>query len=270
MQEHRMLPKPAYLGVEHAVRFQDQSVAEAYRFHSPYPDELFDFLDRLLVDEPRTVLDVGSGTGDIARRMVDRVERVDAVDVSLQMIEQGKQQPNGKHPQLNWIARRIEEASLHPPYALITAGESLHWMEWEIVLPYFRTILTPHGSLAIMTRREQKSPWHEPLLVTIRHFSTSKAYRPFDMIEELTQRHLFRTQGTMETEPVAFTQSVDDYIEHFHSMSSFSREHMGLEQASAFDREVRALIAPYVQDGLITRSVFALVTWGKPGFFAED
>lgn len=269
MQEPIILPKPAYLGVEYAARFQDQSVAEAYRFRSPYSDELFDFLASLLVDEPRTVLDVGSGTGDIARCMVERVDRVDAVDVSQQMIEQGKQQQNGQHARLNWVVGRVEEAPLRPPYALITAGESLHWMEWEYVLPYFHTLLTPHGSLAILTRREQDSAWFEPLIATIRRFSTNKEYRPFNMVEELTKRQLFHAQGTLETPPVPFVQSVKDYIAHFHSMSSLSREHMGLEQATAFDNEVQAIIAPYVQDGMITRSVFASVTWGKPGFSEE-
>jgi hypothetical protein len=34
-----------------------------------------------IADEPRRVLDVGAGSGDIARRLVDFVEQVDAVSM---------------------------------------------------------------------------------------------------------------------------------------------------------------------------------------------
>jgi len=51
------------------------------------------------------------------------------------MIEQGKQLPNGDHPQLRWICGKVEEVRLSPPYALITAGSSIHWMQWERAFP---------------------------------------------------------------------------------------------------------------------------------------
>jgi predicted TPR repeat methyltransferase len=79
-------PRPEYLGRAYAERFRDQSVVDSYHFRPPYPEETFDILLSLLTDEPRAVLDVGSGSGDIARRLVDHVERVDAVDFSLPMI----------------------------------------------------------------------------------------------------------------------------------------------------------------------------------------
>jgi predicted TPR repeat methyltransferase len=96
-------PRPEHLGRAYAERFRDQSVVDAYHFRAPYPEETFDILLSLLTDEPRAVLDVGSGSGDIARRLVDRVERVDAVDFSLPMIEKGKTLPKGNHPRLRWI-----------------------------------------------------------------------------------------------------------------------------------------------------------------------
>ena len=46
----------------------------------------------------------------------------------------------------------METAPLDPPYALVTAGESLHWMAWEVVLPRFAAALVPGGLLAIADR----------------------------------------------------------------------------------------------------------------------
>src|SRR5437667_4994755 len=164
-------PRPEHLGIEHAARFRDQSVVDAYHFRPPYPEETFDILVSLLSDESRAVLDVGSGCGDIARRLVDRVERVDAVDFSLPMIEKGKTLPKGNHPRLRWIYGRAEEAPLDPPYALITAGQSIHWMDWDVVLPRFRTALTPHGSVVLVSI-EGNLPWDDEILPIIKCYST--------------------------------------------------------------------------------------------------
>ena len=81
-----MSPKPEYTGATRAERadtFQQVGVAESYRFRPQYPSELIDLLVPLAGSkEPRSVLDVGCGTGDLAWPMASLVERVDAVDLS--------------------------------------------------------------------------------------------------------------------------------------------------------------------------------------------
>jgi trans-aconitate methyltransferase len=125
-----MLPKPKHLGPEYSAQFQDRSVVTAYPNRPPYPAEVFALLASLITDAPRAVLDVGCGDGAIARHLVERVDRLDALDFSEAMIAQGRWLPNGDHPKLYWIAGRAEDALLRSPYALITAGASLHWMDW--------------------------------------------------------------------------------------------------------------------------------------------
>ncbi|HET9979541.1 MAG TPA: methyltransferase domain-containing protein, partial [Ktedonobacterales bacterium] len=132
-----MKPKPTFLGQQFASAFQEESVAEAYQQRPPYPDAVFDILTRLIVDQPSRVLDAGCGTGFIARRLVGRADHIDAVDISPAMVERGKHLPGGDSPSLEWIVGAAEDARLNPPYALITAGDSLHWMEWAVVLPRF-------------------------------------------------------------------------------------------------------------------------------------
>src|SRR6266480_1225992 len=99
-----MQPKPEYFGTSYAEAFKDQQVVDAYRYRPAYPQEVFDMLAGLITDEPRTMLDVGAGSGDIARQCVEFVERVDAVDCSQAMIDKGKHLLNGDHHRLNWIA----------------------------------------------------------------------------------------------------------------------------------------------------------------------
>lgn len=69
---------------------------------------MFAILVSLLTDEPRTIQDLGVGSGDLARRLVEVVRWVDAADFSERMIEYGKQLPNGSHPHLRWIYGKFE------------------------------------------------------------------------------------------------------------------------------------------------------------------
>ncbi len=236
-----MIQKPKQFTTEHAEAFKDLGVVEAYRHRPPYPPEVFNILAGLINGEPRHVLDVGCGTGYIARYLADHVERLDAVDFSRQMIEQGKRLPNGDDPRIRWLHGSAEEVMLDPPYVLVTAGESLHWMDWSIALPRFREVLVPGGYLAIVVQRPTPDPW-SMLSEIIPQYRTGAGYQAYNMVDQLERHGLFRKVGEKETAPMPFAQPLDDYIESYHSRSGFSRERMGPAQADAFDREARRIL----------------------------
>ncbi len=259
-----MKPKPKHLAPKYGAQFKDQSVVEAYRRRPPYPDETFDILENLIKTKPSRVLDVGCGTGYLARPLSQRVEAVDAVDFSTNMITQGKQLPNGDAPNLRWIEGAVERVALSPPYALVTAGESLHWLDWAVVLPRFRELLAPDGMLAIVSKRFSSQPWHAELREILSHYSTNQAYEPYDLVEELTSRSLFKQQGEQETEPVVHRQSIAAFVESFFSTNGFSRERMGPEQAEAFETAVTHLVQSYLAEETFEFQVSGHVVWGKP------
>lgn len=259
-----MLQKPKHLGPEYADQFKDFSIVEAYRHRPPYPAEVFDILASLISEQPRHVLDVGCGTGHIARRLVDRVEWLDAVDFSRHMIEKGKRLPDGDNPHLRWLYGRVEDVVLDPPYALITAGESLHWMTWDVVLRRFREILTPNGYLAIVERGIMSNPRHDQLKEIISQYATNKDYQPYNLIEELEMRGLFQKVGEKVTTSVPFVQFVDDYIESFHSKNGFSRERMNPEAAHAFDQEAKKILLKSYSDSVMSLQVVGHIVWGIP------
>lgn len=260
-----MLPKPAHLGPVYAAQFADPSVAAAYPHRPQYPAETFDILAGLVTAAPRAVLDAGCGTGDLARPLAARADRVDAVDPSAAMLTLGRTLPGGDAPHLRWIHGTMEEAPLRPPYALITAGESLHWMDWAAVFPRFRAALAPAGYLAIVSRGSPDLPWWDDLLRTIQRYSTNKEFQPYDLLVELDARSLFRVEGRRRTAPVPFRQSVDAYVESVHSRNGFSRDRMTAADADAFDAAARALVTPYAaDDGLLHMQVVGSVVWGEP------
>ena len=259
-----MPSRPDFWGKEFGTRFQNQNVADRYHLRATYPPETFHFLANLIIDEPRIMLDAGSGTGDVARHMLEYVERIDAIDISVPMMERGKALPGGDSPKIHWIHGAIEDTPLAPPYALVTTGQSLHWMEWDIVLPRFAHSVTPHGMLAIVNADVVSNAWSENLRDLFRRYATNPTYQPFDMIEELEKRRLFQKMGEICTLLVPFEQSVENQVEAFHSQSSLSRDHMTPENAAAFDTEVRDLLNSYAQDGKVTIQIYGHIVWGKP------
>ena len=259
-----MLPKPAHLGPAYAAVFTDPSVAAAYPHRPPYPPELFDLLLELIPAGPRVVLDIGCGTGDLARPLAARVDRVDAVDPSAAMMTLGRALPGGAAPRLRWIEGRLEDAPLRPPYTLVTAGESLHWMDWPVALPRLAAVLAPGRLLAIVKRDEIGSPWRADLGELLGRYSTNRDYQPYDLIAELEGRALFRPVGQRQVGLRPFAQPIDSYIESIHSRNGFSRERMTETAAAAFDAAVRRLLAGHAQDGIVQLRVAATVVWGVP------
>jgi hypothetical protein len=84
------------------------------------------------------------------------------------------------------------------------------------------------------------------------------------LASELATRGLFTEAGREECTEPRFSQSVDDYVESFHSRNGFSRERMNPESALAFDRALRDAVLRHCPDGVVRASLSALVVWGRP------
>ena len=258
-------PKPKGLRVDYASQFKDASVASAYRFRPPYPSAVFPLLSDLVIGDPRRVLDAGCGTGFVARPLARHVDQIDAVDFSKPMLEIARTLPGGDRENLRWFHGALENIDLDSPYGLVTAGESLHWMEWSSVLPRFRHLLHPGGFVALVgTASLDQVPWWQELLPVIQRFSTNRDFKPYDTVKELSDRGLFAVKGSARTEPETFTQSVFDYVESFHARNGFSRERMRPDHAAAFDAAVAAIVAPYAPDGMLSFRRQGTLVWGIP------
>jgi len=195
-----------------------------------------------LSGEYGVVLDVGCGTGDLARRLAPLVERVHAVDFSSAMIEHGRHLAGGDAANLRWMLGAVEEVHFGAAYGLVTAGESLHWMDWEVVLPRFAEVLTANGVLAIAGRSWDGPPmlW-ERLLPIIERYTPVRDFRPYNLVQDLVDRRLFEKLGEQRFGPEPWLPSIDEYLECRHSQRGLSRTHMGPEAVEGW------------------------ITWGKPG-----
>jgi trans-aconitate methyltransferase len=264
-----MSPKLKQFSDEYAAVFQDASVVEAYHHRPPYPAATFrllaDLIDRNV--SPCCVLDVGCGRGEMSSNLRGVADHIDAVDVSVAMIKAGKRMPYGTDPKIQWIVGKAEEVELNPPYALIVAAASIHWMDWEVTLPRLGRALSHDGYLALVETLIMPYAWRAELVPILARFSMNQDFEPYNMLtvaEELTRRGLFEQRGIIEIEAEPFIQGVDEWVETFHAANGFSRDRMGNELAAEFDQQVRALIVRYCPTGEVVQQVGARVIYGKP------
>ncbi|TMC79374.1 MAG: class I SAM-dependent methyltransferase [Chloroflexi bacterium] len=244
--------------------FLDAEVVRNYRYRQPYPTEVFQILEGLLV-APRTVLDVGSGTGALTIGLARFAERVDAIDPSAAMIREARGVPGGDSERIRWTLGTAETAPLDPPYGLVTAGASIHWMDPEVVMRRFRAALAPGARLAIvdMENVHPQGPHRDEFLSVIRRHSALEHHDDFvGLLTKLERDGHFAREGDHRTRPVPFEQSVDDYMAMLASTSSLSRATLG-DRSDAFEAEARAVLSRHHIDR-IRFDVVGMVAWGLP------
>lgn len=266
MQINKLAPKPGHLGPRYGAQFQDHSVARAYYARPPYPHAFFDILETLQSPLQRgRILELGCGTGDATFGLAARAERIDAVEPSAAMLSAARCRPDANDTHIRWLHATAEQAEFEGPYSLAFAAESLHWMEWDVVLPKVAAALTP-GAFFVVAERStcECMPWETELRDLISKHSTNREYRPYDLIMELTSRGLFREVGRCTTLPEPFTQSIQDHIELMHSRNGFSRARMSAQSAAEFDSLYRQLLGRYCADDIVRMQTVVEIIWGVP------
>ncbi len=268
-----MRPKPAHLDARYAAQFKDASIAAAYAARPPYDPACFAIMERLLAPGGRRVLELGSGSGDATFGLLERNLPIDAIEPSPAMHAMARNRPGAADPRIRWICASAEAAEFDGPYALALAAESMHWMQWDLVLPKIARALAEGALLVLAERRQGPASWDDRIRDLIRMHSTNQEYAPYDLVDELSSRGLFRAVGCRRTAPQPLRQSIRDFIQSLHSRNGLSRDRMALESAEAFDRGVREALSCASLDGsqegegdgrMVRFQTSVALTWGIP------
>jgi SAM-dependent methyltransferase len=247
-------------------------MAANYRFRPDYSSEVYDTLAGLLRGKPRTLLDAGCGPGKIVRGLVNQIDRADAVDPSGPMLRIAHTLPEGCDPRIRWVCARIEHAELSPPYGLIVAGASIHWMEVDRVLPRLRETQAPGAFLAVLDGDAPVAPpWEgEATRFMLDFLEKTEEGRPqwwASASQRLRQPILvhpaFECLGTVISRPVRVAQSVEDFLRCEHSRATWSEDHLGEIRSAQFDDGLGRILKPFAADGILTFSVRTRVERGR-------
>jgi len=128
-----------------------KTASDYAKHRAGFPDRFFDrlFKDGIVAKGAR-VLDLGTGTGTVARGLAKRHCRVTALDPSEPMLDQAKALADEEHVDIQFVQARAEETYLpEGSFDVVTAGTCWHWFDKPTAVLEARRVLKPLGHLVI-------------------------------------------------------------------------------------------------------------------------
>jgi trans-aconitate 2-methyltransferase len=118
-----------------------------------------DLLNRIDVDDPAAIVDLGAGAGNVTRMLKERWPgaRVTGVDDSQEMLDKAA----AVAPEITW--ERADLASWRPPRPadIIYSNAALHWLDGhERLFPALFSAVAPGGVLAVQLPRNFSAVSH--------------------------------------------------------------------------------------------------------------
>lgn len=125
-----------------------------------------EMLDRVPIESPSVIYDLGCGTGNVTRLLVDRwpTATLYGLDNSREMLAKAAAEPGP----VRWIEADLRRWQPGEPPDLIFSNATLHWVEDHLDLfPRLVGALKPGGVLAVQMPRSWAAPSHRLMRETL-------------------------------------------------------------------------------------------------------
>lgn len=250
--------------------FGDSEVAEAYLHRPDYADAIY---RRLVEISPghRSLLDLGCGTGKIARRLAGYFESVTALDASGPMLRIAALQCAVNPHRISWIQGLAEEVPFAgAPFDLVVAGASIHWMDHARVFPkLLGSVASDHVFAVVDGDGPHEPPWQtqwNSFLAQWIYELKGEVFEPDNPDSAFAQKmNSYRRWLNVAGELIVVAEPIRQRVEHFiacqHSRDTFTRARLG-GRLGRFDAQLRAMLMPYAREGVISYRVGSKLVWG--------
>lgn len=250
--------------------FEDIEVAEHYKFRPDYPPDLFGKLYELS-PRHRCALDLGCGTGKIARQLSGVFDSVTAVDASASMLSVALSLQKAGSQNISWVCSLAEEADFPDcSFDLIVAAASIHWMDHALLFPHLLNHLADDYVFVVVDGDgAYQPPWQNEWDSFLSEWIvdlTGERYEPGEnsTFAKKMMRHKewLSVEGEDSFEHQV-SQTVEDFIRCQFSRDTFAPSKLG-SRIGKFSEDLRQVISPHADDaGMLTYRVQSKVEWGK-------
>ncbi len=254
-----------------------QGTAEFYRqFRSGVPAEVAAILLEAAPDRrPRSLLDIGTGTGFVIEALSHGVDDVIGIDVDADLLAVARSSSEPRpSQQLAFVQARAEDFS--PPTSwtadLVTICRTFHWLDRKLVLDRLDSIVAPDGVVAILGDNSiwaDNAGWKSEIKTILAEFlgderrAGSGTYqRPAPYTDEL-DTSAFSNWEQVKV-PVQRERSLDSVIGYLQS-TSFAAPHLFGDRLAEFDDTLRERLPPLAVNGaFIDNNEFGILLCRRP------
>jgi 2-polyprenyl-3-methyl-5-hydroxy-6-metoxy-1,4-benzoquinol methylase len=219
-------------------------------FRSPYaPAALAHVVTEFGIAANTRVLDLGCGPGTIAIPLSRTGATVVGVDIDEAMLEEARRlaaERAGRR--LSWVRGRAEDilTSLGH-FRVATLGQSLHWMDRDLVLHQLGDAIEDGGGLAILDEgsTRPRQDWEQAALKTAAKYLGRTTRHPMKHAESAHEPSLARSRWfsdfKLHVYPFAVSRDVPSILGWVYSSVSATRAMFG-DRLAAFEAELTLVL----------------------------
>lgn len=141
--------------------FNDSRLAKIYDSFCPLGTDSKFFLGEIESLKPKTVLDVGSGSGILTVEFAKIAAEVIGLEPALPMLELARNRDGGE--KVSWLhGYALELKEVHPDVVIMTSHVAqfiLDDVEWQATLQHFHDLLNKDGKLIFDSRNPLDKTW---------------------------------------------------------------------------------------------------------------
>ncbi|MGD0806936.1 MAG: class I SAM-dependent methyltransferase [Anaerolineales bacterium] len=160
-----------------------------------YPEEFYDLLSHLGIGVPgQKILDLGTGTGVLARVFAERGALVTGVDIAEDQIREARRLSAEEQLEITYTVSNAENIDYAPDsFDAATAGQSWMYFDTRLLVPRLKRILKDRGRLVLthlnwLPRRDPIARMSEALVLKFNPHWTGADYdgtTPPELMESL-------------------------------------------------------------------------------------
>lgn len=185
--------------------------ADYHRYRPGFPSVA---ADAIVPRHVGVALDLGAGTGKFTEHLVDRADRVIAVEPSAAMLDVLRE----KLPAVEALAGNAEQIPVGDAAVdVVAVAQAFHWFDRVRACAEIARVLRPGGTLGLLWNRSDPACSWDRAAARVIHPAVGEADETTSTAEELPGFRFDRLETFHWTEPI----TRDDYLARWSTVSTF-------------------------------------------------